>query len=172
VTNATIVTAEKCRKACKHWVVTASRLKRRLRGGEKVVDGWWVMEDGCYPWFNPAALRSLRFKSNPHPASADDYLSGHCQGIENAKTPANIDLSAMSAMSGLKSPSRGRNRPQPAACEGGLHHSVRPRRLHRRLRPFSQSAIVNVNLVNRRVNLHVNLAIVQNPQCLCGLLTC
>ena len=31
--------------------------------------------------------------------------------------------------------------------------------------------IVNVNLVNRRVNLHVNLALVQNSQCLCGLLT-
>src|SRR5438132_4896317 len=51
----------------------------------------------------------------------------------------------------------------------GSHDSAR---LHRRLRPFSQSVLVNVNLVNRRVNLHVNLAIVQNPQCLCGLLTC
>ena len=32
-----------------------------------------------------------------------------------------------------------------------------------------------VNLVNLHVNLvnlHVNLALVQNPQCLCGLLTC
>ena len=29
-----------------------------------------------------------------------------------------------------------------------------------------------VNLHVNLVNLHVNLAIVQNPQCLCGLLTC
>ena len=35
MTNGTIVTAEKCRKARKHWVVTASRAKTAPRRGER-----------------------------------------------------------------------------------------------------------------------------------------